>query len=134
MRVRAIGGEEDFLPVVLEYIGRPNVLRTHPLSKTIPCVICAEIAIPSGKKTRLLLDVANNPGRDWNLQIKVNSGILHNSVIGPDTTGDDWKTVDVDLSEFAGRKVRLELVNGMANTWVYEYGYWGRIEIVSEAK
>ena len=35
------------------------------------------------------------------------------------------------LSEFAGKKVALELHN-RANNWAWEFGYWGRVQIVSE--
>jgi hypothetical protein len=37
----------------------------------------------------------------------------------------------VDLSQFAGRQVQLELLNE-ANGWSWEFGYWSRIDVVSE--
>ena len=42
-----------------------------------------------------------------------------------------WADVDVDLSPFAGKKVKLELVNEPTG-WRYEAAFWSKIAIVSE--
>jgi hypothetical protein len=38
--------------------------------------------------------------------------------------------IDVDLSDFAGKKVRLELIN-QPTGWQFEAGYWARISLTS---
>ena len=120
------------LAIVKEHLGRSRVLRTHPLTLQTPCVLESTIEVPSNKRTALALDVAQHPYGDWQLVVKANGEVLHNLAIGHATTGDGWAWVRVDLSRFAGQKVRLELLN-QASGWAWEYGYWGRIEVVSES-
>ena len=114
-----------------DHFGRPNVLRSHPVAVDKPAVLRSTVEVPAGKTTRLILDVSHDQQGDWPLIVKADGKTLHDSVIGPKTTRDGWATITVDLSEFAGRKVDLELLNS-ANGWAWEYGYWGRIAIVSE--
>jgi hypothetical protein len=51
--------------------------------------------------------------------------------VGPKTTTDHWLTEEVDLSEYAGRTVKLELVN-QPTGWAYEAAYWAEIRVLSE--
>ena len=37
----------------------------------------------------------------------------------------------VDLSEFAGKKVKLELIN-QPTGWTFEGGYWAEIALISQ--
>ncbi len=37
----------------------------------------------------------------------------------------------VDLSQYAGKEIKLELVN-QASDWAWEAGYWAKIELISE--
>ncbi|MHC4148829.1 MAG: hypothetical protein ACYSR5_05020 [Planctomycetota bacterium] len=39
--------------------------------------------------------------------------------------------VNVDLAAYAGKDVKIELVN-KANGWEWETGLWSRIELISE--
>jgi serine/threonine protein kinase len=119
------------LAIVNEHFGRRRVLRTHPVNRQTPCVLEATIDVPAGQKTTLALDVAHHPHGDWQLVVKANGQVLRDSVIGPATTRRGWAEIRVDLSHLAGQKVKLELLD-QANNWAWEYGFWGRIEIVSE--
>ena len=51
---------------------------------------------------------------------------LHRQVIEPKK--ELWHDIEVDLTPFAGKKVRLKLEN-RANDWMYEFGYWGAVEV-----
>ena len=42
-----------------------------------------------------------------------------------------WLEVQVDLTEFAGRQIKLSLEN-RANDWFCEWAYWNQIKIVSQ--
>ncbi|MEX0713557.1 MAG: PVC-type heme-binding CxxCH protein [Pirellulales bacterium] len=117
--------------ILAEHAGRPGVLRTHPLARDKPCVLRRVVLIPAGKTTRLLLDVSHHPDGDWQLVVRANGRPLHESVVGKKTVGDGWTTVAVDLSEFAGEEVQLELLN-QANDRRGDFAYWGRVEIVSD--
>ena len=115
-----------------EHRGRRGVLVTHPVSEQQPGVLRAAVAVPAGKKTRLVLDVSHHETGDWRLIVKADGkAIIHDAIVGPATTRGGWAEVVVDLTPFAGRTINLELLNA-ATGWAWEYGFWGRIAIVSE--
>ncbi|HAK96036.1 MAG TPA: hypothetical protein DCM87_13850 [Planctomycetes bacterium] len=114
-----------------ELRGRKNVLVTHPQSTTVACTLSQEARIPAGKKTTLALQVGHHEQGDWVLAVKADGAELFKDTIGKDTAKDGWRAVSVDLSAYAGKTVRLELVN-QASGWAYEAGYWASIAIVSE--
>ena len=114
-----------------EHFGRPVVIRTHPIAQEVPCILTRNFELPAGKKSRLRLSVAHDPQGDWQLVVKANGEKLYDGIIGPKTTKNGWADLDVDLSQFAGKSVELELHN-RANNWSWEFAYWGRVEIVTE--
>jgi len=123
---------EDMAPGLKEEVrGRKNVLVTHPLSPTVGCVITRTLTLPADKKSVLKLEVGHDARGDWDLIVRANGEQLLRKTIGPDTTTMGWTEVSVDLSQFAGKSVQLELVNEPTD-WRFEAGFWSRIAIVSE--
>lgn len=110
--------------------GRERVLVTHPLSREVACVVFKRLDIPKGK-TELCLTVGHHEEGDWTLIVKANGNELLNTTVGKETTEDGWRDIQVDLSEYAGKEVMLELLNG-SNDWAWEAGYWANIAVVSE--
>jgi len=110
--------------------GRENVLVTHPLSEAFGCELSRQMKVPEGKTT-LRLVVGHHEAGDWTLIVKANNAELLHSAVGPETAKDGWMKVDVDLSEYAGREIKLELVN-KASDWQDEAGYWAKIEVVTD--
>jgi putative membrane-bound dehydrogenase-like protein len=123
---------EDGVSLLSEYRGRATVVRTHPLNEESPCVLTSEVSISSDKKSKLLLSVGcdENEG-DWQLLVKANGETLLDTIVGPETTENGWAEFALDLSAYAGKPVKLELVNA-ATGWNYEFAYWGRAAVVSE--
>jgi heme-binding NEAT domain protein len=88
--------------------------------------------VPKNKKTTLTLVVGHHPKGDWDLIVRLKHGKeLLRTPVSKDTAKDGWLKVEVDLSELAGKRARIELVN-QSNGGKYEAGYWSKIEIVSE--
>ena len=114
-----------------ELRGRKNVLVTHPLSESVACVLSRSITLPANQKSTLKLVAGHDARGDWDLIVKANGELLLRKTIGPDTTKLGWTEIAVDLSRFAGRTVKLELVNEPTG-WHYEAGYWAEIALVSE--
>ena len=56
---------------------------------------------------------------------------LVNQKIGPKTVEDGWATITIDLGDFAGTDVDVELIN-QPNGWSWEAGCWGEISLVTE--
>ncbi len=113
-----------------EHMERSAVVRTHPLEPNRPCVLTGQFAIPSDRKTWLLLDVAHHAEGNWRVQVKVDgTQILSEDVGGENSKG--WREFKLDLSKWAGKTVKIELENH-ATGWHYEFGYWGRAVVASE--
>jgi len=108
--------------------GRKNVLLTHPLSRLSPCVLYRTVQVPAGK-TALKFGVSHSEKGDWELVVKADRRELLRKPITKETVGESgWSDVEVDLSAFAGKSVKLELLN-IPTGWQYEAGYWSKIEI-----
>ncbi len=117
----------EMSPGIRDELGRKNVLVTHPLSETMPCILGRRVDILPDKQTTLHLEVGHHPEGDWLLIVTADRELVR-KVIGKETATDGWVSIDVDLSEYAGRIVTLQLINA-ANGWSYEAAYWARIEI-----
>jgi WD40 repeat protein/serine/threonine protein kinase len=122
---------EGGLGLLKEHFGRPLVVRTHPLQPGVPCILKRTVDLPAGAKAKLRLSVSHHANGDWQLIVKANGQKLHDSIVGPATTKNNWADVEIDLTPFAGKTVDLELHNH-PNGWYCEWGYWGRVEIVSD--
>ena len=112
------------------YRGRKNVFMTHPLNREVGAVLSRTVDVPAGKQTALRLVVANDDRGDWVLVVKAGGKALLEKPVNQQTTAGGWETVRVDLSGFAGKQVKLELVN-QADGWSWEAGYWAEIAVES---
>ncbi len=108
-----------------EYRGRHNVLMTHPHDAQRPAVIERTFEVPPGNP-RLRFSVAAHDRGDWQLRVRVNDRVLRQEVVDHD--GARWRDVDVDLREYAGRRVSVRLENA-ANDWAWEFGYWADVRV-----
>ncbi len=117
----------EMSPGIRDELGKKNVLVTHPLSETMPCVMGRRVDIVPDKKTTLHLEVGHHPDGDWLLSVTADRELVR-KVIGMETAPDGWTTIDVDLSSYAGQIITLQLINA-ANGWSHEEAYWARIEI-----
>ncbi|HSG70978.1 MAG TPA: hypothetical protein VLA12_11215, partial [Planctomycetaceae bacterium] len=67
---------------------------------------------------------------NWKLIAKANGKTILSDDIGTAAT-QGWQSYRVDLSEYAGQNVKLELEN-RATEWSNEFAFWGRISVASE--
>ncbi len=111
-----------------EFQGRKNVFMTHPLNQQTGCTLSRALKVPAGGRPRLKLVVANDPRGDFRLLVKADHETLFDQTIGPHTTKDGWAEISVDLSQFAGKQVLLEVVN-RPNGWQWEAAYWAKLEV-----
>ena len=124
-KVRDWGGPKMKPGLRGQWAGRQNVLLTHPLSKTVPCVLSRKIVVPKGKKTTLKLEVTNNPKGNWKLVVLINGM----QALNKDIEETKWRQFEVDLSKYAGESVTIELQN-RATGWSHEAAYWSKIKLV----
>jgi hypothetical protein len=111
-----------------EWNGRKSVLMTHPLNRNTGCVLSKTVKIRQGGQTKLSVWVSHHPKGDWDLIIRGNGEQLFRGSIGKETADNGWVQVEVDLTKYAGKEVKLELVNEPTG-WSFEAAYWGKIEI-----
>jgi hypothetical protein len=114
-----------------EYRGRKNVFLTHPLSREVGAVLRRTVDLAPGTATKLRIVVANDDRGDWVLVVKADGRALLERPVDQQTTAGGWATFQVDLSEWAGKQVKLELVN-QPNGWSWEAGYWAEIALDSD--
>jgi arylsulfatase A len=107
--------------------GRSNVLLTHPLSREIPCVLSRSLKISPGKKTVLKFAVNNHPDGNWTLVVRIDG----NEVLKRPIEDSKWQETQIDLTEYAGKTIRIELEN-RASDWAFEAAYWHSLEVTDQ--
>jgi len=111
-----------------ELRGRKNVLLTHPLNRQQACVLSKTVKVQEEGRIFLVLDVGHDVRGDWDLVVKADGKELASKTIGKNYCVDGWTRVMVDLSAFAGKTIKLELLN-KPNGWQWEAGLWSSISI-----
>jgi hypothetical protein len=101
---------------------------SHPLNQNVACVISREVAVPADGKTVLKLVVGRDTRGDFTLQVKAGGKLVLEERIGPETSDQIWWELEVDLTEFAGKTVPIELIN-KADGWHFEAAYWAEIAV-----
>lgn len=130
-RLLASGWEMN--PGIGGFLGRENVLSTHPVSESAPAVLERTVKVPE-RNPRLDLLVSSfpgNPGADWVLRVKVNGALLDQRTVH---SPGKWEEVRLDLAPYAGETVTLRLENaaGGARSWAWEAAYWGPVVVTGE--
>jgi len=127
--IKHCGIDDDIPPGIrnLGLSGQVDWLVTHPLSEEVGCVLFKQIEVPAGK-TQVCLTVGHHRQGDWVLVVKADGDELLRTTVGSETTVNHTRDIQVDLSQYAGSEILLELVNE-ANGWSYEAAYWGKIAI-----
>ena len=87
-------------------------------------MLSRKIEVPKDKKIGLALEVTNHPKGNWKLVVRLND----KETLIKDIGETRWQKFRVDLSEYAGKTVHIELEN-RATGWAHEAAYWSRIEI-----
>ena len=119
------------IEIVAEHAGRAGVLRTLPRSRQEPTVLRGEWEIPADKRTRLVLQISHEAQGAWNLAVEANSQRLHRSLIKSKSGEPEWQTLSFDLTPLAGKKIVLQLYQGVEEKRP-SAAYWGQIEVISD--
>ena len=115
-----------------ELAGRKKVYVTHPWFPEIPARLQTTTKLPTARKVLLNLVVGRHVEGDWNLSVRVDEHEVYRSDVDSKTAPQQWMNASIDLSAYAGKEVRLQLVQAALNEFVHEEAYWGSIEIVSQ--
>jgi len=94
-----------------------DVLVTFPRGAH-PCRLETDVTLPSGQPF-LKLEVAADAGKPWRLQVFVNDDPLEPQTIDSRA----WKSIKVDLSRYAGQRVKVRLYQSAVEA-VPRTAYW----------
>ncbi|MGI9467767.1 MAG: PVC-type heme-binding CxxCH protein [Rubripirellula sp.] len=109
-----------------------KAVQTHPLNKNRASSLHRTATIPEDKKTTLQMRVSHHPHGDWQLRVLADGKMIENQLVSSKSVGDDeWMEVSVDLTPYAGKKIRLSIENH-PNNWMNEWAYWNKVVIISE--
>ncbi len=114
-----------------ELRGKKNVFLTHPPNRQTACTLSRTVDVPSDKATTLHIVTGHHPQGDWDLIVKADGKELFNKTVGEKTATEGWMDVNLDLSQYAGKKVKLELLN-QPTGWAFEAAYWAEISLESK--
>ena len=110
-----------------------SAVQTHPLKRGVPSELNREFDVPKNKKTILTTVVSHHPHGDWLLRVKVNGKVVSETPVSSKTAQNEWLTHTVDLSRYAGKKIKLQLEN-QPSGWRNEWAYWNEVKIISSPK
>jgi hypothetical protein len=103
----------------------------HPFSREKPARLVRHLDVPNGKTTTLKLRVSHHPHADWQLRVLAGKKVLKDTIVSSKTVGkDEWLTLEIDLTQYAGQHLDLTL-ECRANNWASEWAYWGSVKVES---
>ena len=109
-----------------ELSGKKNVLVTTPKVWRQGVVLSKRIAIPAGQTTMLTFSVGRQLWSRTEMGVRVGETTLKSLTVDRTTTdAQGWAQVNVDLSDYAGQEVKLEML-GKGVT------FWHNVRIVSK--
>ena len=116
---------DEEIGYVAEICGRRNVLATLPPSRQSPVRLTRTTAVP--ENARLSFAVRKNPTANGGLivQVYANGKRLWEGAV----TDGEWLEHAVDLSGFAGKKVKLEIRHVVHPDFGNARALWSRLEI-----
>jgi len=135
VRSGARGGDEE-APRALTLSTRARKLaeiETAPVERKFVSAEIRMVGKVDYDETRVGHITAWVPGRIDHLYVdytgvRVNGQEILRKTIGPETATLGWLDVRVDLSEYAGRSAKIELLNEPTG-WRYEAAHWGEITL-----
>lgn len=109
--------------------GKSNVYATLPYYPEMPCRLFSTTTLPQAGHVALHLVVGRHHKGGWQLTVRVNEKEVLASPIDQKSTPDCWKTIDVDLTPWAGQDVRLQLLQSAISGIRPPAAYWQTVKI-----
>ena len=108
-----------------------GLVRTHPPKKGEAVTLSRTCVVPNGNPT-LHFAVANSPGGDFRLIVRVNGTPLLSTVIYDSAKRCHLHAYDLSLEPWTGKKVTIELVNEPTD-WYNEAALWTDIRLTANS-
>ena len=118
------GGGAEYVGYYEEFKHRHNLVMTHPPRENVPVVLTRAVKVPKNGAT-LHMEVASHDHGDFELEVHVRGKVVRRELITPER---GFADIDVDLSEHAGKSVKVEIWQ-VPNNWQWEMAFWSKIEV-----
>jgi hypothetical protein len=112
-------------PMRGDFNGRKAVMRAHPLDGNTPGKWLRRVKLEAGKKYALTYEASAHVNFDFATAVSVNGKQLQRNIIA----GNSWKPIEVDLSDYAGSEINIEISCEAGNAYDVEFGYFDLIRI-----
>jgi len=109
-----------------------GLLRTHPPKRNEAVTLSRTLTIPA-EKPSLHFAVANSPGGDFRLVVRVNGCAILSTIIGDSSGKCHLRTFDISLEPWGGKEVTIELVNEPTD-WYNEAALWKDIRLTAQGQ
>ncbi|MBE0695912.1 MAG: hypothetical protein IH586_03225, partial [Anaerolineaceae bacterium] len=100
--------EEKLLGLVNNIQERPAALMLQS-GDWMPCTLTKRVTLPAKQNSSLHLEVGSIPGKQWLLIVRVGGHELLRKDIGDEANPGGWVTLNVDLSEYHGKTILVEV-------------------------
>lgn len=119
----------DRTGLVSEAYGEKDVLGLKGVGG-VPVVIGRGLMLPAGSKAKIRIRVASDPGIQWKLETRFGDSLIKSVEINDQTFPDRWKTIEIELADFAGQTGWLSLEAHHVGGGDGVLTYWKSIELV----
>lgn len=110
-----------------EFQGQKNVLATFGTPDR-PLVFTREVTFAKDTRPRLVLQAGLEGSEKWSIDVRVAGRSVFAKPVDSQTTSNGWGQWEADLSEFAGRTVRLVVEEQHKEKPTL--GFWKRLDLV----
>ncbi|MBR4171162.1 MAG: ADP-ribosylglycohydrolase family protein [Kiritimatiellae bacterium] len=109
-----------------------GLLRTHPPKRNEAVTLARALTIPV-EKPSLHFAVANSPGGDFRLVVRINGCAILSTIIDDPSGKCHLCTFDISLEPWAGKEAKIELVNEPTG-WYNEAALWKDIRLTAQGQ
>jgi len=129
--VKALWASELPYGISTELFGQKKVLLTSPaIDGKTPAVVFCEMNVPQEPNAKLHFLVAHQKPGGWILDVHVDGTSVYKQTIDGTTVGNNrWISIDIDLTPYAGKTIKLELHHHQINPFT-STAYWAKLPIL----
>ena len=109
--------------------GRENAIVTTALDAKNTVILSKQQGVPPGRITTLNLVVGHPDKGSWDLSVRADDQEIYKAPVNRETSLNGWREISVDLSSFAGKEIKLELVQIPSPGAADKSAWWGLIKI-----
>jgi hypothetical protein len=92
-----------------DLIGKKNVFSAPPLNATTNCMMETTWTLPANQQSQLEIVAGRAPREDWQLIVNIDGKQIFSAPIDHTTAPEGWTTQKIDLSQWSGKEVDIQV-------------------------